>query len=205
MNGFSKLGMDLAYSPLKHVVLTGAGSFGLHSRTDNPYRTRYTTSLGGGLYTMVGKALYLSVLGSYGIAASRVSYNGYSALDTLPGQVLTEYRAAYRPYSGQLCLAFLGEGVSGGLLVRQTWLDVRRLTRNGGPVGGQATEYFEPALFLRFGRRAWQGHATLGFSSPNANMRLGLQREEQRYLAANTLMIGMGLVVRPHLLRKSFQ
>ncbi|WP_400192185.1 hypothetical protein [Hymenobacter sp. B81] len=189
---FTKPGLSVAYSPLRHVVLTADGSFGIRSRSDNPYRTRRQASVGGGFYAVVGQYLHLAALGSYGTA--------YSALRDQGSHDTITYQARYRPVSAQLSISFLGEGASGGLVLRHTWLDVRELRRNGQPVTGLATAYFEPTAFVRTGRGPWQGQFSLGLPMVDSNARLDLPRRTQRYLATNAVVVGLGVVLRPHLL-----
>ena len=209
IRNLSSLEATAAWSPAPHLLLTGeaalrtsSGSETANNVTTNFRNSHRQASLGLGTYRLLGatQATYLGLLGGVGTA----SVDQYSShvedyfILPVPSPVV-RYQSTYRRYHGQAYVARQRDWGSYGLSARGTVVHYRQLLRAGVPIASPTQFYLEPTLFVRVGRRAVQGLATLGLSTP-----LGARGHdaESGLLAPVTSLLSAGVVLRPHLLRR---
>ena len=204
LRGLSSLEAGAAWSPAPQLLV--AGEAALQSSEGSETRNNVTTAyrnfhrqagLGIGTYRLLGpdQSLYLGALGGIGLATARV-YD--SNIDLLFFTAPVQYQARYLRYYGQLYLAQQGPRVSYGFSVRGTFVDYRKLLRDGAPIEPLSRFFLEPTLFLRVGRGALQGVATIGISLPN---RRDPQNPDNPNLSPSSTLVSAGVVLRPHFLR----
>ena len=191
-----------AFSPKSHVLFSAEAA--LQRVTSTETRNNVTTKnldthqqvgLGVGAYT-VTKApnpLYLAAVAGVGYAD--VDIHDYGILSAT-----RHYQAQYQRFYGQLYLAALEPGGSYGISVRGTWVDYRQLLEDGVPIEATNRFYLEPHFFGRVGSGPVQGYATLGVSLPAVRERTSSSSTSA--LAPSTLLLGAGIIFRPHLLRQ---
>lgn len=199
MRTFLSLDASVAYSPVNHLLISSEGAVRNTGGNEvvSGVKTRFTdvhrqVSLGLGAYHEFGpaRALYAAAVGGIGVADANV-HNG------LLGN-LSEYKANYTRYYGQVYIAQRGNFVTGGGSLRATWLHYNTLLLDNAPVGPASRFYVEPNLFIRAGKGALQTQLTLGISIPAR----GSSNYDAKFLAARSSLISLGVVFRPALLKK---
>ena len=199
-----------AWVPARYLLLTAEGSVqqGDGSETHNGVTTEYQNlhkqiGMGVGTYRLLGtdQSVYLGALGGFGLAAASIYDSHYDPFDFLFGGTkhLAHYQAAYQRYYGQLYVAKTTPLLSYGASLRTTFVHYSELTRNDMPITTPTKFYIEPTVFMRIGRGAWQGQATLGFSQPNTMDR---SSPDRRNVSPATTITSFGVVLRPHLLKQ---
>ena len=120
----------------------------------------------------------------------------------MSGSPLKEYRARYSRYHGQLYLARQGRrAVAYGAAVRLINLHFSSLTFTNAPVQEPVVDlYGDWLLFLRVGKGAIQGQYQVGSSSP-----LNSVIRDDSDLSSTATLVGLSLIIRPHLLGRTRQ
>ena len=161
--------------------------------------------LGIGYYhASTGKSrLYLAALGGISFASVNLHDIDFAAPSiSLPlpvPYVAGFYEARYRRYYGQLYGGLpVSERFTSGFSVRATWVDYTQLLVDGQSFAPASRCFIEPTFFMRFGRGALQGQATLGFSFPVSQ---DYANPTNSKTAPVSGLFGIGAVFRPHLLR----
>ena len=191
-----------AFSPKSHVLFSGeaalqriASTKTVNNVSTQNLDTHQQVGLGVGAYTVTKSPspLYLAAVAGMGYADVDIHDYGVFGFSH-------HYQGQYQRYYGQLYLAALEPLGSYGVSVRGTWVDYRRLLEDGVPIEATNRFFLEPHLFGRIGRGPLQGYATLGFSLP-----AGRERNSSAATSALTpssLLLGAGIIFRPHLLRR---
>jgi hypothetical protein len=184
---------SVAYSPAQHFFMTA--SVAHNASTSGDYNVSGTQGdIGAGLYHTFGadKQWYAGFIGTMGRARSSSSFN---QTGNSPPR---DYRAEYDRRSGQLYLAWQGQGTAFGVTGRLTSLQFRQLTLNQLPPPEPAADlYSDYSLFARMGPGAVQSLLQVGVSVPMNNTTGG-----DSDLASSATLIGAGIILMPHLLRK---
>ncbi len=197
-----------AWSPAPHlmVVAEGASQSGSGSETRNDTTFSYRNvqrqgGLGLGTYWLVGegRTTHVAAIGGVGLTKADIydkNFEGLFIFIPIYGP-LVRYQANYLRYFGQVQVVQQGSLVSYGVSVRGTLLDYSRLLRNGVPIAPPTRFFLQPTLLLRVGRGAVQGQATFGVSIPG---RANRDNPDNGTLAPSPTLLGLGVVLRPHLL-----
>ncbi|MDO7846505.1 hypothetical protein Q5H92_09065 [Hymenobacter sp. M29] len=208
IRSLTSLETSVAWSPAPNLLLTGEaavqtinGSETRNNATFDYQSTHRQAALGVGTYRLLGQnqAGYLGVVGGVGFASASIYDPKLTIIIPFSGP-LTHYDARYLRYYGQVYIARQTPVVNYGASLRGTFVDYSHLQRNGETVAPLNRFYLEPTVFVRVGRRAVQGQATFGVSQPLHNDR---SNPEHLNLAPVTTLVGVGIVVRPHLFRRS--
>lgn len=206
VRSMSSLETSVAWSPAPHLLLTGEAALqtaeGSETRNNAAFKYQSThrqAALGVGTYRLLGKdqSGYLGVVGGVGYASASIYDPNLSPIILFSGP-LVHYDAKYLRYYGQAYIAHQTAVVNYGASLRGTFVDYSLLQRNGEAVTPLNRFYLEPTLFVRVGRRAVQGQATLGVSQPLHSNR---SNPEHFNLAPVTTLVGVGVVFRPAMLR----
>lgn len=197
-----------AWVPAEHVLLTVEG--GVQQSDGSETRNGVTTDFqnlhkqvgfGVGTYRLLGadKSGYLGAVGGFGLASASMYDSHYDPFDFLFGSAdqPAHYQATYQRYYGQLYIAKTTPLLSYGASLRTTFVHYSELTRNNVAISSPTNFYIEPTLFMRIGRGAWQGQATVGFSQPNTMDR---DSPDRRNVSPASMITSVGVVLRPHLL-----
>lgn len=207
LRGVSSLEAGAAWSPVPQLLVTGEAA--LQTSTGGETRNNVTTNysnvhrqggLGLGTYRLLGadKQTYLAAIGGVGFASASVYDNhidGFYLFIPLFGP-LVHYEATYQRYYGQVYIAQQGPLWSYGLSARATFVNYSTLLRNDVSIEPPSRFFLEPTLFVRVGRRAFQGQATFGLSTPLS--RGDRQNPDITNLAPISTLISVGVVIRPH-------
>lgn len=199
-----------AWVPAEHILLTAEGGWQQSdgSETRNGVTTNFQSihkqaGIGIGTYRLLGadKSVYLGAVGGFGLASASIYDSHFDPFDFLFGgfEQLAHYQATYQRYHGQLYVAKTTPLVSYGASLRTTFVHYSELTRNNVPITTPTNFYFEPTMFVRIGRGAFQGQTTLGFSQPTAPNRASPDR---RNVSPVGTIMSFGVVFRPHLLKR---
>ena len=208
IRSFSTLETSAAWAPVPRLLVTAEGALQQSegSETRNSVTTNYSNlhlqgGLGLGTYRLLGpdQSTYLGVLGGVGVASANVydsNLDGFFLLIPLFSP-LVHYEATYQRYYAQGYVAKQTSSLSYGASVRGTFVHYSTLLRNGTPIAAPTHFFLEPHLFLRFGKGALQGMATLGVSTPGHTDR---SNPDNANLAPSSMLFSLGVVLRPHLL-----
>lgn len=197
-----------AWVPAGHLLLTAEGSLqqGSGSETRGNVTTDFQSlhkqaGVGVGTFRLLGadQSGYLGAVAGLGLASASVYDNHFDPLGLLFGGAnqLVHYQASYQRYHGQVYVAKTTPLLSYGASVRGTFVHYSRLMRDATPISTPTNFYFEPTVFLRIGRGAWQGQVVLGFSQPN---RVDRDSPDYTNVSPATTITSVGVVLRPHLL-----
>ena len=196
-----------AWVPAASLLLTVEGSVqqSSGSETHNSVTTDFESlhkqaGVGIGTYRLLGvdKSVYLGAIGGFGLSSASIYDTHFDPLGFLfGGSRLAHYQASYQRYYGQLYVAKTTPLLSYGASLRTTFVHYSELTRNDVPISTPTNFYVEPTLFMRIGRGAWQGQATLGFSQPNS---IDRNSPDHTNVSPATMITSVGVVLRPHLL-----
>lgn len=187
------------YSPAKHLLVAGSAAKlwnPLGHDTDATFRQ---VDIGLGYYTTLGhrQRWYVSALGGYGYARSDWRYEAQGT-----SSPIKEYMARYNPTYGQVQFAFQYEGWAIGTALRLTGLHYTQLTLNGqAPTEPVGDLYLGTYWFARLGRGPVQLHVQAGASRPLPGAAQGKEYD----LNTSSPVFGLGIVLRPHLLRQQGQ
>lgn len=199
------------YSPIRHMQVAAAGSL-IHddSAPDSTYDfTRsQQAEVSAGYYTdSQRRNWHFSALGGVGRGSGRVHgtqdfgpvvVSGFPSGAPGPSPRKPDWRGTYQKYFGQFGIAHLNTTagnshvVTGGVL-RATWVDFTRLTRNEQPSTRPQAFYLEPVWFWRFGVSWLQAQATVGLSLPTSR----LSHEQKYLLSNNSVLLGGSLLIVP--------
>ncbi len=203
LRGLTTLEAGASFSPKAHVLFSGEAALQRvkstqtsNSVTTETIDTHQQVGLGVGAYTVTKAPSPVYLAAVAGVGYADVDIHDYGLLS-----FSHHYQAQYQRYYGQLYLATLAPMGSYGLSVRGTWVDYRQLLEDGVPIEATNHFYLEPHLFGRIGQGPLQGYATVGVSLPavrNSNS----SGASNNALAPSTLLFGVGIVFRPHLLRQ---
>ncbi|MCC2547671.1 hypothetical protein LJY25_14545 [Hymenobacter sp. BT175] len=176
--------VNVAYSPLNHLVVTSGGSLSL-GRGYSWYARQGEVGLGTYAVSDNGQWFIYGLGGYGGTAVSKVNNEAH-------GPKL-DYESRYHRYFSQVHGGFQVPGVVVGLAVRVTSVDYTRLTLNEAAiVAPSPTLYWEPTGFIRLGNGPVQMQGTLGISGP---LQSGFPSTS---LAPRATIMGVGVVIRPH-------
>jgi len=209
IRGFSSLELGGAWSPANHLFVTAETALQQSngSETSNNTTFKYTNvhkqaSVGLGTYRLVGPEQkgYLAATGGFGFAKADVydPHLGYLILPIFGRAPITYYEATYQRYYGQLYAAHLGRVVSYGASVRGTFLHYSLLRRNEEAITSPSNFFIEPTLFIRVGSGPLQFQGTAGLSAPT---HVDYDAGSRNNLSPVSVLVGAGVVFRPHLLR----
>ena len=212
---FASLETGAAWMPTGRLLVAGEAAFKRSS--DNEVRPGGNTTyhnyhrqagLGLGTFWLLGRNQtgYLAAIGGVGMAATEVydpTVDILVVLLPLPPLGTAKqgslYQARYRRYYGQLYWAAQQKRSSYGFSVRGTLVDYQKLHRDQVPITASARFFLEPTCFVRYGRGAIQGQATLGISvAPGADS----SSPDRNNLTPLSTLIGVGVVFRPSLLSR---
>lgn len=202
IRGLTSLEVGAAWSPAPHLLLSGEAGIQRIEDEQNKNGTSVPNveshkqvGLGLGAYTLTtgAKPLYLAAVVGLGMAKADVhEVNIFGPND--------RFQAQYWRYYAQFYLARPVKLWTWGASIRGTWVNYQQLLREGEEVTPVATFYLEPHIFLRYGAGPLQGYATLGISQP-----LGYgtaDHSTMSALAPTSTLVSVGVVFRPHLLRR---
>ncbi|GAB3305496.1 hypothetical protein GCM10027348_35140 [Hymenobacter tenuis] len=189
-----------AYSPLEHVLVTGAGTVGFKwaNEQDGYVRTRQgEVGLGG--YWNLGEAWLLTATTGVGSATSHVKSCWWGCDD--------EFKGDYRKLYGQLGIAHFGLLNTLGVTYRLASVQFTNLLADGEPVPGLQTMRHELAVQQRrslYGSSQWFVQSVGGVSLSNiSDSNDGLQMKSDQYFTVGrpAVFCSLGLVWQPPLKR----
>lgn len=198
----SRFDANAAYSPLRYVVLTAAGSFRPRGGYDTTYFNSRQYAVGVGSYWPATGHLLVSGLLGGGHAVSERSFREPNIFFS-PTDELAVYRARYRKLFGQLGVAYEWERVTLGVTYRLTSVDFTTITYNGQALPITTMLRGEPMLFLRGNglsdqQPAWaQLQMTIGLSSSVGQSPVNEGFNDRR-IRNSAFTAGMGVVFYPH-------
>ncbi|WP_157547635.1 hypothetical protein [Hymenobacter sp. DG25A] len=201
---------NIAYSPIRHLLLTTAGSYQERGSTEDTthfYNRQYEVGLGS--YWPVAKSWLFSGQLGYGQAESQRGFKGIrNFLVSDPGY--DKYKTHYNKFYGQVAASVDIKRVTLGLSYRRTWIDFKSLTYNGEPLPFRRMIRDEPMFLLRTGITRQTAsflklQATLGCSFNSGN---GLDNADDLlnrhrvHVREDMLTYSIGLIFHPHFLPK---
>ena len=180
-----------AYSPAKHLLVTASAAKSIGSSGGENHTKSTQGDAGLGYYYTFGNnnRWYVGALGSYGLAYTFSRF--YVA-----NSPIKEYRAHYSRYQGQISIARQGRAVAFGTAARLTNLNFASLTFNDVPVQEPVADlYGDYLFFIRVGKGAIQGQYQVGASTPLSSF-----FHSDSDLSSTATLVGLTLIIRPHLL-----
>ncbi|GAA3939470.1 hypothetical protein [Hymenobacter algoricola] len=205
---------SVVYSPLPHVLVTGAGTF-RPRLGDSTFNTTRQGELGLGGYLPLGKGWQLTGLAGYGRASTHRAYVEGTLLWG-GGQTREEYTMRSGKLFGQTSLTHEGARGAVGAVYRLSKISFDQLDYAAVsysyyasyPVPLRRMVRHEALVFGRYGLDAqnrWQLQATVGLSVAGAAEQS--TTDDRRYSQANHLLLpvpitSLGVVFRPQLLGK---
>ncbi|WBO84790.1 hypothetical protein [Hymenobacter yonginensis] len=198
----SRFDASAAYSPLRYMVLTAAGSFRPRGGYDTTYFNSRQYEVGVGSYWPATNRLLVSGLLGGGHSVSERSFREPNIFFGSTDE-LAVYQARYRKLFGQLGVAYEWERVTLGATYRLTSVDFTTITYNSQALPIENMLRGEPMLFLRVNglsdqQPAWaQLQMTVGLSTPLGQEPLNEGFNDRR-VRNSAFTAGIGVVFYPH-------
>ncbi|KUG07236.1 hypothetical protein ASU33_12750 [Solirubrum puertoriconensis] len=188
-----------AYSPLNHLLVAGSASRAWDVSGGDTKITFHQVDAALGYYTVLGREQhwYISGLGGYGRARTHSRFETSSS-----ASASKVYSLRYNPAYGQAQFAFQHENFALGTVLRLTSLRYTELEFNGqAPTGAVGDLYLGNYWYMRAGSGPIQLQIQVGASRPLPAAQPHMEYE----LNTSSPIMGIGLLLRPHLLSRGTQ